>query len=81
MVSRQLLIERLEYVEQIYFGGARLVRVEFSYNESTMFRTLGEEVASAAITGEQLSELNGLHANEQMRAAHVFRAAYGPERD
>lgn len=52
-----------------YFTGAPLVRVEFSYNETMMFRNVGGEAASAEITAEQLSALNGLHPNEQMRAA------------
>lgn len=63
-----------------YFTGAPLVRVEFSYNETMMFRNVGGEVASAEITVEQLSELNGLHPNEQMHAASIFEEAYGPER-
>lgn len=68
------------YKFEPYFTGAPLVRVEFSYNETTMFRKLGAEVASAEITDEQLSELNSLHVNEQMRAASVFGDAYGPDR-
>ena len=68
------------YKFEPYFTGAPLVRVEFSYNETTMFRKLGAEVASAEITDEQLSELNSLHANEQMLAAFVFGDAYGPDR-
>ena len=68
------------YKFEPYFTGAPLVRVEFSYNETTMFRKLGAEVASAKITDEQLSELNSLHANEQKRAASVFGDAYGPDR-
>ena len=68
------------YKFEPYFTGAPLVRVEFSYNETTMFRKLGEELAFSDITEEQLSDLNSLHADEQMRAASVFGDAYGPER-
>lgn len=63
-----------------YFTGAPLVRVEFSYNETMMFPNVGGEVASAEITEEQLSALNGLHPNEQMHAASIFGKGYGPER-
>lgn len=46
------------YKFEPYFTGAPLVRVEFSYNETTMFRNVGGVVASVDITEEQLSELN-----------------------
>lgn len=69
------------YKFEPYFTGAPLVRVEFSYNETTMFRNVGGAVASAQITEEQLSELNRLHPNEQMRAALIFGEAYGSEHD
>ncbi len=68
------------YKFEPYFTGAPLVYVEFSYNETTMFRKSGTEVATAEITDEQLFELNSLHADEQMRAASVFGDAYGAER-
>lgn len=68
------------YKFEPYFTGEPLVRVEFSYNDTMMFRNVGGDVASAEITEEQLSELNGLHPNEQMRAALIFGKAYGPER-
>ena len=68
------------YKFEPYFTGAPLVRAEFSYNETTMFRNVGGAVDSAQITEEQLSELNRMHPNEQMRAASIFGEAYGPER-
>ena len=68
------------YKFEPYFTGAPLVGVAFFYNETTMFRNGGGVVASADITEEQLSALNGLHPNEQMRAASIFGDAYGPER-
>jgi hypothetical protein len=60
------------YKFEPYFAGAPLVRAEFSYNETTMFRRLGVEIVSAEITEEQLSQLNSLHADEQMLAASIF---------
>jgi hypothetical protein len=68
------------YKFEPYFTGAPLVLVEFSYNETTMFRNIGGTLASAEITEEQLSDLNRLHPNEQMRAAFIFGEAHGPER-
>ena len=58
------------YKFQPYFTGSPLVRVEFCYNDMTMFCRLGDDLTSASIT--QLSELNSLHPNEQMRAAAIF---------
>jgi hypothetical protein len=64
------------YEFEPYFTGSPLVRVEFSYNETTMFRKMGNERLAAPITAAQLSELNSLHADEQIRAAFVFHEAY-----
>ncbi len=69
------------YKFEDYFTGEPLVRVEFSYNETTMFRDIGGTVTSASITDEQLSALNRLHPNERMRAASIFAEAYGPQLD
>lgn len=69
------------YKFEPYFTGEPLVRVEFSYNETTIFHDIGGTVTSAPITAEQLSALDGLHPNEQMRAASIFAKAYGPQRD
>lgn len=60
------------YKFQPYFTGKPLVRIEYSYNETTMFCRMGDDLASAPINAEQLSELNSLHVNEQMRAATIF---------
>ena len=68
------------YKFEPYFTGEPLIRVEFAYNETTMFRNVGGVVASADITEEQLSVLNRLHQDEQMRAASIFAEAYGPGR-
>ena len=67
------------YKFEPYFTGEPLVRVEYSYNETTMFRNVGSAVESAEITEEQLSQLNHLHPNEQMRAALIFAEADVPE--
>lgn len=69
------------YKFETYFTGEPLVHVEFSYNETTMYRDIGGTVTSATITEEQLSALNNLHFNEQMRAASIFAEAYGPQPD
>lgn len=69
------------YKFEAYFTGDPLVRVEFSYNETTMCHDVGGTVTSAPITDEQLSALNRLHPNEQMRAASIFAEAYGPQLD
>lgn len=45
------------YKFEAYFTGDPLVRVEFSYNETTMFHDVGGRVTSAPITDEQLSAL------------------------
>lgn len=63
-----------------YFTGEPLVRVEYSYNDTHMYQSLGDEVLSAEINEEQLSHLNSLHANDQMTAAQIFADAYGPMR-
>lgn len=60
------------YKFELYFTGEPLVRVEYSYNETTMFCRMGDDLASVPINAEQLFELNSLHANEQMRAAAIF---------
>ncbi|MBK4733031.1 hypothetical protein [Noviherbaspirillum pedocola] len=60
------------YKFQPYFTGKPLVRVEYSYNETTMFCRMGDHLTSVSINPEQLSELNSLNANEQMRAAAIF---------
>ena len=69
------------YKFEPYFTGEPLVRVEFSYNETTMFHDIGGVVTSTPITEEQLSALDRLHPNEQMRAALIFDEAYGPQLD
>lgn len=63
-----------------YFTSEPLVRVEYSYNDTHMYQSMGDEVLSAEINEEQLSHLNSLHANDQMTAAHIFADAYGPLR-
>jgi hypothetical protein len=60
---------------QPYFTGKPLVRIEYSYNETTMFCRIGGDLTSTPINAEQLSELNSLHANEQMRAAAIFASS------
>lgn len=55
-----------------------LVRVEYSYNDTHMYQSMGDEILSAEINDEQLSHLNSLHANDQMTTAHIFADAYGP---
>jgi hypothetical protein len=67
------------YKFEPYFTGEPLVRVEYSYNETTMFRNVNGAVKSAEITEEQLSQLNRLHPDQQIRAASIFAEAYGPE--
>lgn len=61
--------------------GEPLVRIEFSYNETTMFKDIDGEVISVSITEEQLSQLNNLYSTDQMRAASIFGEADGPEYD
>ena len=58
-----------------YFSGSPLSKFEYSYNETTMFETMDGVARSAAITPDQFSYLNSLHANEQMAAAHAFSQA------
>jgi len=57
-----------------------LVRVEYSYNETHMYQSIGDEVLSAAIYEEQHSHLNSLAANDQMTTSRIFADAYGPMR-
>lgn len=61
-----------------YFTGQPLVRVEYSYNETHMFQSIGKAVLSTEITEEQLSHLNSLAPDNQMIAALIFADASGP---
>lgn len=63
-----------------YFTGEPLVRAEYSYNDTHIYQSMGDEVLSAEINEEQLSHLNSLHADNQITAAHIFADAYGPAR-
>lgn len=61
-----------------YFTGQPLERVEYSYDETHMFQTIGDTVLSAKITEEQLSHLNSLAPDNQMMAALIFADASRP---
>lgn len=64
-----------------YFTGKPLVKVQYWYNDTHIFKQVGKAVLSAEITAEQLSNLDSLYSNEQMAAAQIFGDAYGPKRD
>ena len=76
--KRELKMKTHKFVP--YFTGEPLVRVEYSYNDTHMYQSMGDEVLSAEITEEQHSHLNSLAADDQITAAHVFADAHGPAR-
>ena len=60
-----------------YMTGSPLVSIEFSYTATTMTARIGHKSRTVKITEEQALELDSMHSNEQMRAAHVFAEAGG----